>query len=238
MKKVIAINVDVTKLAKLSDLNGSLGERVYAAIKGAILSLDFSPGAVIRKKEICEWFEISRSPVSDALTKLASEDLVDIVPQSGTRVSRLSMTDIREFAFLREALEVAAVRHAAISRSEEVLARLMRNIEMQKLLVLDADKDDFFKSDAQFHREIMLTTNNVRLPTTVKALSSHLDRARILLVPEPQRLAETVEEHIAIVEAIKHKNMDMAQKAMAEHLQQLIRRLEPLEKDRPDLFSS
>jgi len=122
-----------------------LAERVYDAVKAAILGLDFPPGAIIRKTAICEWFELSRSPVSDALLKLSSEGLVDIVPQSGTRVARLSMAALREDAFLREALEVAAARHAANHRTDETLARLSRNVEMQKMLIVDVDKEDFIK---------------------------------------------------------------------------------------------
>lgn len=176
--------------------------------------------------------------MSDALIKLSSEGLVDIVPQSGTRVARLSMTALREDAFLREALEVAAARHAALHRSDEVLARLTRNVEMQKLLIVDADKEDFIKTDIAFHETIMATTSVLRLPSTVRTLSQHVDRARLLLLPEPGRLSDTVEEHVDILNAIRNKDNVMAQDAMRNHLQQLLKRLEPLEAARPDLFSS
>lgn len=229
---------DVTKLPTLSDLSGSLGDRVYDAVKAAILSLDFPPGAIIRKTDVCDWLGLSRSPVSDALAKLSSEGLVDIVPQSGTRVARLSMTAIRDDGFLREALEVAAARHAALNRSPETMARLTRNVEMQKLLIHDGDKEDFIKTDDAFHDIIMATTGVNRLPATVRALSLHVDRARLLLVPEPGRMSETVDEHLKIFEAVRAKDSDTAQDAMRQHLRQLLQRLEPLEAARPDLFST
>ncbi len=210
-----------------------MAERVYDAVKAAILGLDFPPGAIIRKTAICEWFELSRSPVSDALLKLSSEGLVDIVPQSGTRVARLSMAALREDAFLREALEVAAARHAANHRTDETLARLSRNVEMQKMLIVDVDK-----TDVAFHENIMATTGVSRLPATVRTLSQHVDRARLLLLPEPGRLSDTVEEHKLILNAIRDKNSVAAQKAMRNHVQQLIKRIEPLETERPDLFST
>lgn len=215
-----------------------MGDRVYGAIKEAILALDFPPGATIRKTAICDWFGLSRSPVSDALIKLSSEGLVDIVPQSGTRVARLSMAALREDAFLREALEVAAARHAALHISDEALARLSRNVEMQKLLIVDVDKEDFLKTDVAFHEIIMGTTSVTRLPATVRTLSQHVDRARLLLLPEPGRLSDTVEEHVQILNAIRDKDSTRAQEAMRNHVQQLISRLEPLETARPDLFST
>lgn len=231
-------DADVTKLPSLSDLTGSLADRVYAAVKSAILCLDFPPGALIRKSAVCDWLGLSRSPVSDALTRLSSEGLVDIVPQSGTRVARLSMDAVREDTFLREALEVAAARHAALHRSEETLARLMRNIEMQRLLVADVDGEDFFRTDETFHLTIMNTTGMTRLPTSVRAISQHVDRARLLLMPEPGRMTDTVEEHVLIFEALRAQDSLAAEQAMRHHLRQLIQRLEPLEAERPDLFSN
>lgn len=230
--------VDTSRLPELSSLNGLLSARVHAAIKSAILSLDFLPGASIRKSDVCDRLGVSRSPVSEALTKLAGEGLVDIVPQSGTRVSRLSMAAIREDTFMREALEVAACRHAAQRRTPELIARLKRNLEMQKLLIVDADKEDFMRTDTSFHEIILSTTNVVRLPATVRAVSSHVDRARHLLVPEPGRLTDTVEEHAEIVAAIEQEDEQAAEDTMRHHVRQLLKRLEALETDRPDLISS
>lgn len=229
---------DTTKLPLLSNLSGSLSDRVYAALKKAILSLDFSPGALIRKTEVCTQLGVSRSPVSDALTKLSSEGLVEIIPQSGTRVARLSMAAIREDTFLREALEVAASRYAALHRSPEIVARLKRSLEMQKLLIVDIDKEDFIRTDAAFHETIMSTTGITRLPSTVSSVSTHVDRARLLLLPEPGRLADTVDEHTQIIKAIESKDERAAENAMRHHVRQLLLRLETLETDRPDLISA
>ena len=229
--------VDVKKLPSLTNLNGSLSERMYTAIKKAILSLDFLPGSSIPKSDICDHLGVSRSPVSEALAKLSGEGLVEIIPQSGTSVSRLSMNAIREDTFLREALEVAASRHAAVHRTPEVVARLNRNFEMQKLLIKDVDKEDFIRTDAEFHNIIMATTGVSRLHATVEAVSTQVDRARRLLIPESGRLAETVDEHIKILNAIQNQDEQAAGEAMRYHVRQLLRRLETLETDRPDLVS-
>ena len=228
---------DVSKLPLVGDLSGSLAERVYTAVKGAILTLEFLPGAQIRKSAICAQLGVSRSPVSDALTKLSNEGLVDIVPQSGTRVSRLSMAAIREDVFIRGALEGAAARHAAAERSPETMARLTRNIEMQKLLVADLDAQDFMRTDIDMHDMILATTEKPRLRLAVRIFSSHVDRARQLLLPEPGRLAETLEEHVALIDAIRDQDPARAEAAMRHHVEQLTRRLAPLEAARPDLFT-
>lgn len=230
-------DVDVSKLSLPDNVEGLPTDRVYKSVKAAIMKLDFPPGATIRKAALCDCFQISRSPVADALNRLSVEGLVDIVPQSGTRVAKLSMQAIREDAFLREALEVASARHAASHHDEKTLQRLSRNIDMQTRQVEDADMEEAFQTDVAFHQIIMQTTGVSRLPSTVRTLSPNVDRARLLLVPAPSRLVDTIAEHINILDAIKRSDGDGAAEAMRQHVRQLVRRLEPLEAIRPDIFS-
>ena len=229
---------DVTKLVSLEEFNGLLSDRVYDTLKAAILSLDFLPGAVLRKGPICDHLGVSRSPVSDAILKLANDGLVTVVPQSGTRVAKMSMKGVREDAFMREALEVAAVRHAAAHNSDELVARLTRNLHMQRLQAQDSDFEEFHKSDREFHRLIIDACKISRLPGAIRFVSNHVDRARLLLLPEPGSNAETLSEHARIVEAFQKADVSAAEDAMRQHLRQLIKRLEPLEKQRPELFTS
>ena len=92
------------RLKPLEAFSGSLGAKVYQTLRQAILSLSYRPGEILRKPEICAELGVSRSPVSDAVARLAVEGLVDVVPQAGTYVARFSMAEIREGAFLREAI--------------------------------------------------------------------------------------------------------------------------------------
>ena len=104
-----ANEIDATLLRDISTFEGSLAGRVYLSLKDAILVLKFPPGSILRKGPICDRLGVSRSPVSEAITRLSSEGLVDVIPQSATRVAYFSMAEIREGAFLREALELASV---------------------------------------------------------------------------------------------------------------------------------
>lgn len=97
------------QLRPLSDFQGSMAQRVYESLKDAILTLMLEPGEFLRKPDICIALGVSRSPLSEALAKLALDDLVLIVPQAGTYVAKISMDEIREAAFLRQALELAAI---------------------------------------------------------------------------------------------------------------------------------
>ena len=199
--------------------------------------MDFVPGDVIRKSEVCERLGVSRSPVSEALSKLANEGLVDVIPQSATRVTKLSMESIHEETFLREALEVAAVARAVDLFTEEQLAKLQRNIRMQTMVVEDNDLIEFHRYDEEFHALIIASTGLTRLTSTIESLSLQVQRARQLLLPEPGRALDTVSEHQAILDAIRNRDSAGAQDAMRAHLSQLMKRLVPLEQERPEIFS-
>jgi DNA-binding GntR family transcriptional regulator len=224
-------------LRPLDALAGSLSQRVYASLKEAILGLSLKPGAILRKGEVCDALGVSRSPVSEAVARLASEALVDVVPQAGTFVARLSMDEVREGAFLREALELAAAEEVAQGVTEEQLVELRRNLRLQAGLVQDGDFGGFYEADARFHELIMSFTGHRRLPGLSRTAWVHVDRARRLHLPEPGRVQETLEEHRAILDAFEARDPEAARGATRTHLRQVVSRLERLEAERPVLFA-
>ncbi len=216
--------------------SGPLSARVYVALRDAILSLAYPPGSMLRKAAICEALGVSRSPVSEAMARLAAEGLVDVVPQSGTRVSRFSMDEIRESSFMREALEAAAVAKLAEDHTPEQLAQLSRNLRLQQLLLEDGDRAGFYEADEAFHALLMEQTGYPNFAAAVSTISLKLKRPRILILPSEGRSTEVLAEHSAIFEAIRARDPDAAQKAIRFHLGQLISRFEQLEEAHPDYF--
>lgn len=225
-------------LISIDGLDGSLAQRVYRALRGGILDLTFNPGAVLRKGAICEQLGVSRSPVSEALARLSAEGLVDVIPQSTTRVSRFSMDEIREESFLREAVELAATVRVAVERTDDQLAQLSRNLRLQALLIEDRDFQGFFEADEAFHDLILGFTGFPNVAAVTTQMSLQVRRARMLILPKEGRLAETQDEHVAVLNAIRDRDADAACHAMSHHLRQLISRVEPLERMHPDYFRS
>ncbi len=225
-------------LQPLDDFTGSLSQKVYASLKQAILSLVYRPGELVQKPEICTQLGVSRSPVSEALARLAAEGLVEIVPQAGTYVTRFSMAEIREGAFLREALELAAVETVAATISKEQLLLLRRNLRIQEALMEDGDTAGFHQMDAQMHELILSFTGYRRLAGLAETAWVHVDRARHLNLPMPGRMQKTLAEHKAIVAALEAQDPEAARSATKHHLSQLVRLLEPLVSQQPDLFTA
>ncbi|MEP3438041.1 MAG: GntR family transcriptional regulator [Hoeflea sp.] len=225
-------------LQPLDDYSGSLSQKVYLSLKQAILTLAFRPGERMQKQEICAELGVSRSPVTEAMARLASEGLVDIIPQTGTFVTRFSMAEISEGAFLREALELAAVERAAATITEEQLVQLRRNLRIQEALMQDGDLAGFHQMDARMHELILSFTGYRRLAALAETAWIHVNRARHLNLPAPGRMQATLAEHKAIVAALEARDAKAAREATRYHLNQLIKFLEPLAIKHPELFSN
>lgn len=205
-------------------------------MRQAILSLAYRPGEILRKPEICEALGVSRSPVADAVARLAAEGLVDVVPQAGTFVARFSMQEIREGAFLREAIEVAAIEKVAAQITDVQLQLLRRNLTVQAALVADGDTPGFYAMDAAMHELLLSFTGFGKLAQVAETAWLHVNRARQLILPVPGRVQATLAEHQAIVVALEARDPAAAREAVQSHLRQLLTYLEPLERDRPELF--
>ena len=225
------------RLRPLAAFSGSLGQRVYQTLRQSILSLDYRPGEILRKPEVCAARGVSRSPVADAVARLQAEGLVDVIPQAGTFVARFSMQEIREGAFLREAIEVAAIAHVAARITDDQLQLLRRNLTVQAALVADGDIPGFYGMDAAMHELLLSFTGFPKLALVAETAWLHVNRARQLILPVPGRVMATLAEHQAILQALEARDPDAARGAVQVHLRQLLTYLEPLERDRPELFS-
>lgn len=225
------------RLAPLIEFSGSLGSKVYQTLHGAIMGLSFKPGEILRKPEICAELGVSRSPVADAIARLASEGLVDVVPQAGTYVARFSMAEIREGAFLREAIELASIERVASMITDSQLMALRRNLTVQSALVTAADFDGFYRLDAEMHDLLLSFSGYRKLSIVSEIASTHVNRARRLLLPIPGRVQTTLSEHLAILGALEARDPVAARSAVRLHLRQLLTFVEPLERQHPELFN-
>ncbi|MFC0397589.1 GntR family transcriptional regulator [Paraburkholderia rhizosphaerae] len=213
---------------------GNLTGAVEQALRDAIVTLAFEPGAMLDKQAICERMGVSRFPVSAALTKLAAAGLVEVLPQRGTRVRPVVIHDIRQHLFIRSALEVETVRSVALACRAATLDALAQNLEKQREAVGAAQRHTFHRLDLAFH-EIML--DEIALPRVKEIVTvsrSALDRAR-QLIATPERLTRTLDEHQRIYDAIRGRDIEAAARAMHGHLDQVVAELRRFAAERPDL---
>lgn len=212
-------------------------DQIYETLRRAIVRLEMQPGSAISEKELCGRFEVSRTPVREALQRLAEEDLVDIHPHSGTWVSRISFALAEEGFVLRRALEVESVRRAAALVTEAGIAELDGLIARMRLTLRDDRLTDYLEVDDAFHAAIARISAYPRIWKFIGLAKVQLDRMRQLSAPVPGHLAEVTEQHAAIVQALARRNAMQAELAMRIHLDSSFEVMAAIYPGQPAMFA-
>jgi DNA-binding GntR family transcriptional regulator len=215
----------------------SKADAVYGELKEAILSGALEPGSLIDKARLCEKLGVSRFPVSAAVSRLAYDRLVDVAPQHGSFVTRISLNDVRERLFIRSALEGEIAAEAAHRMTRVDKDALMANLKEQAAAVADEDRATFYPLDVAFHRILTDRLGMARADDVLESLRVHLERTRRLTMSTSGQLRASLKEHTAIAAAIEAEDASAAREAMKHHLSITGARLETLAKQQPDLFS-
>ena len=205
---------------------GSKTERVYAVLRRRIRELTLAPGAPLRKEEIALELGVSRAPVSEAISRLAEDGLIDVFPQHGSFVALIRAADVRESLFVRTALEVEAMRRLATVADDAVMVRLDKNIAAQAKALRAGNLEEFYDLDEALHAAIFGAIETPRALRLLEAARAPLDRVRRLALPEEGRAEQTLSEHRALVEAIRAHDGEYAAAAMRAHLTMVARAIE------------
>ncbi|WP_062228018.1 GntR family transcriptional regulator [Aureimonas frigidaquae] len=194
-------------------------EQIYEFLRDAIVRLRMVPGSVISEKELCLQYGVSRTPVREALKRLADEDLVDVFPHSGTYVSKISFDVAEEGFVIRRALEIESIRRAVAFVRDEDVVRLNGLIGDMRDILDRGALHEYIEVDDAFHSAIAGISQYPRIWKFINLVKAHLDRMRQLSAPVPGHLADVTEQHAAIVSAIERRNADQAELAMKIHLE-------------------
>jgi GntR family transcriptional regulator, rspAB operon transcriptional repressor len=215
----------------------SKADAVYGELKEAILSGALEPGSLIDKAKLCEKLGVSRFPVSAAVSRLAYDRLVEVAPQHGSFVTRISLNDVRERLFIRGALEGEIAAEAARRMTRDDKDALASNLKEQASAAADEDPATFYPLDVAFHRILTARLGMARADDVLDSLRVHLERMRRLTMSSSQQLRASLKEHTAIAAAIEAEDASAAREAMKQHLSITGARLDALAKQQPDLFS-
>ena len=210
---------------------------MYGELKEAILSGALEPGSLIDKAGLCEKLRVSRFPVSAAVSRLAYDRLVDVEPQHGSFVTRISLNDVRERLFIRGALEGEIAAEAARRMTRADKDALAVNLKQEAAAVAAEDRTKFYALDVTFHRILTDRLGMARADDVLESLRVHLERTRRLTMSTAGQLRASLNEHSAIAAAIEAEDPVAAREAMKHHLAITGARLEALAKQQPDLFS-
>jgi DNA-binding GntR family transcriptional regulator len=214
---------------------GNTTEQVERSLRSAIVDLDFEPGEFIDKGAVCAALGVSRFPVSEALSRLATEGLVEILPQRGSRAARIRLSEIRESMLIRQALECIVAEKAAEHLSGGHVAALRENLQAQQEAVERGDRPGFYALDLVFHTILVEGLDLPRVAAVIDASRANIDRVRRLL-SSPRRHTVTLVEHREIFQALEARDPQAAHRAMAAHLQAVMEELGRFSAEHADVF--
>ncbi len=214
---------------------GATTDHVQDVLREAIVSSALPAGTLINKHAICERLGVSRFPVSEALNRLQAEGLVDILPQRGTRVSRIRLSDVRESMFVRRAIEGETLRFLAAAPPPGLFEALGRNMRYQHAAVDAADWNGFHTLDLEFHAILSDALAFPRAKAVLDTVRGSQERVRRILTSNA-RYAITLQEHVAIVAALESGDAARAAQSMATHLDNVLAALLVYAKDKPEIF--
>jgi len=216
---------------------GTVGNRAFDALRQAIVQLRLRPGNPLSEAEVARQFGISRQPVREAFIKLAEVGLVEIRPQRGTFVMLISIREVENARFIREAIEVAVVRKAAGEASPAAIKGLERIVADQREASAAGDHIAFLRLDEAFHQAIAHAVDCDYAWRVLENLKAQMDRVRYLSMPDATPMETLISQHAAIVLAVARHAPDEAGDAMRAHLSEILVSLPKLAKAHPDLFA-
>lgn len=195
----------------------SQSELAYRRILERIVSLEMPPGSVVNETRLREELGIGRTPIREALQRLARENLVRPVPHRGTFVTDVNITDLARITEVRVVLEAHAARLAA-----EKLATPDREVIEELLELLSrayvTDQRDLMQLDQKIHRAIYRAARNPFLEATLERYFNLSLRLWYLVLDHDVRLREAVDEHVELMRAILAGDGDLAETIMRKHV--------------------
>ena len=214
----------------------SIGSQLHRILRTAIIQGEIAPGQSISEVEISKKFSVSRQPVREAFIKLSEERLIEVLPQRGTYVRKISIKEVLDACYLREIIEVAIVREVAANPSAQLIAEL-RELIVAQSAVGCCDSKAFHSLDEDLHRALALYAGREYAWRIAEGIKSQMNRVRFLSIESTTPAKETIAEHAAIVDAIAAKNPDLAAAQMTQHLRKVIDTLPKVAERHPEHFA-
>jgi DNA-binding GntR family transcriptional regulator len=216
-------------LPPLRGIGTSVAQLAYTAIRNAVLAMDaYDPGTDLRldEKRLASELGVSRTPVREALARLAHEGLVEIIPRRGVRVLRKSKAEIVEMIIAWAALEGMAARLATERAPDEEI------VDLRTLFVefhddeLRSHLDEYSAANLRFHQRIIELGHSQLIADMADDLLVHVRAIRRRTIGEADRAERSIVDHLHIIEALEARETELAERLVRDHALNLARHVE------------
>ncbi|KAA8998887.1 GntR family transcriptional regulator [Affinibrenneria salicis] len=216
--------------------NEPVNQQIYRFLRQEIVTCTLHPGALLSEKEISSRFNVSRQPVREAFIKLAEASLVQILPQRGTFVMKISPKRVADGRFIREVIETAVARRAAQEITPQFVMLMENNLQLQQMASRHQDSNEFLKLDDEFHLLMARSIDCALAWETVENIKAAMDRVRYLTLSKVSPPDLLIEQHYSIFNALKSRDPAAAESAVRRHLQEMIYSITPIVAQNSDWF--
>ncbi len=201
----------------MEHISVSIADQVFEKLELDILSGVYARGEILTETKLCEALGVSRTPVREALRRLAQEHILEI-GSKGIVVIGISKKDIEDIYEIRARIEGMAAARAAVSASDTDLAELNRILELQEFYVAKQDPDQIQNMDSDFHALLYRLCGSAPLCDTLTELHKKVLKYRRASVSQSERATQSVLEHKKIYHAIAAHNEAAAEEAATAHI--------------------
>lgn len=211
------------KLSPISE-NFTLKDHTFKVLRAAILDMDiYGPDIDLRldERQMAERLGVSRTPIREALARLAQEDLIQIVPRKGVFVRRKSREEILEMVVTWAALESMAARLATEKASDADLVALRKFAMKHSSDAVRADIAEYSDANIKFHQTILELSGCALLKTMADGLFTHMRAVRRRAMGESDRARRSVADHMEIIDSLTARDADLASRRVREHTMRL-----------------
>ncbi len=213
MKRILNVNVNLGDYMPL-------WEGVYQILREAIVEGDLLPGEHLAEQQLAEELGVSRTPVREALRRLALEGFVVMVPRRGSYVAGLSLKDMNDVFELRMALEGLGAYLAAQRITPQELIAVRESQAQLEVAIAANDQNEVISADTRFHSLIYAASRNRRLIHIIGNLSDQIQGFRLKSLFAPGRLRDTAREHKRLIMALERRDGLVARRLAEEHVRQ------------------
>lgn len=195
-------------------------DAIYKDLLNRIISLEIEPGSKISENKICDEYNVSRSVIRNVFAKLTQLKMITVYPQRGTYVNKIDLDYIQNALLIRIAIEKEMLRRfMKLEDKSDTIEKMNKNIEQQKKFYYEKEYIDEFKElDDEFHKYIILSTENKNILELLDEHLLHISRWRNVYIKSGHKVGDLIDEHIAILDAIVDGDESRAIDCMSNHI--------------------
>lgn len=218
----------------------SLNQRIYEQIRKDILTFNLKPGESVSAAKLADRYLVSRTPVREALVRLAGESMIQIYPKSKSVISRIDMKAAKQEWFIRRTLELGMVDVFFDNLSEKDIDCMAGFCEKQVHAIsverTPESSYEYLSADNDFHQVTYRVAGQNMAAGMIASMVAHYDRARLLIDLESVNQERTVSDHRKLVELAEKGDRDGYRECLSRHLGYLAEDIEQIKQKKPEYF--